>query len=70
MGMPPLLPHDPKFWETEAKYKPEQAKRGGILSDLLVSLVELIRLTIRVAIAPPRLVARLWLRRRQRNSAR
>lgn len=68
--MPPMPPHDPKYWQAESDYRRDQAKRGGIVSDIAVSLGELVRLMVLLPVVLARPLVRMWSRRRSRNATR
>ena len=68
--MPPLPPHDHRFWETETNYRREQAQRGGIISDIWVSLVLLVKLIFKVLWAPVRLTMFCCRKLASRNATR
>lgn len=72
MEMPPMppIPPDPRYWQAESDYRREQAQRGGIFSDLWVSLEVLARFLFKVFIFPLRLVAKAWRRHSQKNATR
>ena len=68
--MPPMPPHDHRFWETEANYRREQAQRGGVISDMWVSLIELVKLALRIFWLPARLVLFCSRKLASRNTVR
>ena len=68
--MPPMPPHDHRFWETEANYRREQAQRGGVVSDMLVSLIELFKLALKVLWLPGKLAFFCWRKLASRNVTR
>lgn len=62
--IPPMPPSDPKLIKAETDYRREQAKRGGIVSDIAVSLIELFKLLFRLISWLPRIALRWWSKRR------
>ena len=59
MEIRPMPPHNHKYWQTESDYRREQAKRGGIVSDIAVSLGELLRLYLMLLVGMGRFLLRL-----------
>ncbi|MCY4365423.1 MAG: hypothetical protein OXE17_04260 [Chloroflexi bacterium] len=72
MEIPPMppTPPDQRYWQAESDYRREQAQRGGLLSDVVVSLVLLARLIFLVVSFLPRLTLRAWRRHSQKNATR
>ena len=72
MEIPPMppIPPDQRYWQAESDYRREQVQRGGIVSDLWVSLEVLARFLLQVASFPLRRVARAWHRHSQKNTTR
>ena len=62
--MPPMPPNDSRYWRAESDYRLEQAKRGGVVSDIAILLSELCRLLFLVISFPPRVAIRWWRKRR------
>ncbi len=73
---PPEPPVPPEYHHrhstAESLHQREHARRikGGIISDIAVSLGELFRLTFRLIALPVRLTARWWVRRKVKNATR
>ncbi len=68
--MAPPPPRDPKRWRVESDYHREQLKRGGMIVDLAVASILLLKLVFRLVSLLPRLAFRLWIKYRKKQAAR